>query len=82
MSDVKGRAREALNGNGAEGMYDDYDQAIQWSGLVADLLSLVEEQEWQLQAIDNLDVSYPCGLLMGGTVDCDDLRAILDGELQ
>lgn len=49
--------------------------------LVADLLSLVEEQERQLQAIDKLAVDYPCGYAMGGTVDYDDLRAILDSGL-
>lgn len=39
--DVVTRAREALEGAGESGMYDDYDQACLWSGLVTELVAEV-----------------------------------------
>lgn len=36
---VTERAQAAVDGNGEPGMYDDYDQACLWSGLVQELLA-------------------------------------------
>lgn len=33
---VEQRVADALDGRGPEGMYDDYDQACMWAGLVRD----------------------------------------------
>jgi hypothetical protein len=44
MTDIEDRARAALDGLGEPGMYDDYDQACQWSGIVRDLIAALEEE--------------------------------------
>lgn len=57
------RARAALDGNGESGMYDDYDQACQWSGLVRELVEYAEG--WRENYRECLKVMIANGRVIG-----------------
>lgn len=73
MSELLQKAQEALDGLGPSNMYDDYDQATQWAGLVRQLKAEVEQlRRWQRKVVDALGVSEGPGMETGGVWFCAD----------